>query len=254
MLLLFLCAAAAAQEAADAPRESLPREEEIEHLRVLTAYTLDGGEVEVNLVAEFLRFKGNNPASRDAVARVEVEFGVTDRLMVEFEYSYLFLRPEEGRSVNRPGGVELEVKGLFYDSGVLACAAGLAAGTAVEWEAEEEEFERSPSIEAFLPVSWAPFPWMRCHVAAGMEGVRHKAPERFVQAGVEILTWGEAVVFQMGFTSEAEGGEAPVTSAGPGFLLRLEEPEIRFGMGFPVGLSDAAPEWAILLNLEIELE
>jgi hypothetical protein len=255
--LLLATATASPEEAGDPAgdeKETWPREEEIEHLRAGTAYVLDAGELEVNLVAEFLRFRNDERKSRDVHARAELEYGITDRLMAEVEYTYLFLRPEGGGGTNRPGDIEVEAKYLFLDLGDFAAAAGLSAGSVVEWEPEEDEIERNYAVEGFGAVSWTPCPDLCAHVTAGLEAVRHEAPERFVSAALEYIPFGREVVLQVGLTSEAEGSRSPETALGPGIFLRLEEPEIRIGVGVPIGLSERAPDWAVLVNLEIELE
>ncbi len=252
LVLLLVQGTRANEERPSAP--AFPREEEIEHLGVKTAHVLNAMEFEINLVAEYHRLDNHARESRDGTFRVEVEFGPTDRLLIEFEYTYLFLRPDEERAVNRPGDVEAEAKYLFLDFGWLAGAAGLAAGYTLEWEADEGEFERNPMIEAFIPISWTPSPALGFHVNVGIEGVRHEAPERFLQAAVEWLPFGDPVVFQLGLTTEAEGHRAPRTSIGPGLLARFDEPEIKLGLGFLAGISESAPDWAVLVNIEIELE
>ena len=247
---LFLTGlAAASQESPSSP----PREEEIEHLRVMTANTLSAGEFELNLVGEVLRFNSGLREGWAGTVRAELEVGLTDRLMAEVELNYLFLRPEHGRDVNRTGDIEVEAKYRFFDIGGLSVAAGLSAGSVVELE-EDGEIERLPSAEVFVPVSWAILPFLEVHLAAGVEAVHGESPERFVQAAVEWRPFGEILALQMGFSSEAEGGRAPDTVLGPGILVSLGEPEIRFGLGVLAGVSESAEDWAILLNVEIELE
>ncbi len=255
--LLLMTTTASPEDARDPEgdaAEAWPREEEIEHLRANTAYVLDAGEIEVNLVAEFLRFRDEERKSRDIYCRAELEYGITDRLMAEVEYSYLFLRPDGENGTNRPGDVEVEAKYLLLDLGAFACAAGLSAGSVIEWETEEDEIERNYAIEGFGAVSWALRHDLCAHAAAGLEAVHHEAPERFFNAALEYIPFGREVVFQAALTSEAEGSRSPETALGPGVFFRLEEPEIRVGVGVPIGLSGRAADWAVLVNLEIELE
>mgnify|MGYP000170983191 CR=1 FL=1 len=47
--------------------------------------------------------------------------------MAEAEYTYLFLRPDEGGGINRPGDIEVGAQYLFLDLGDFAAAAGLSS-------------------------------------------------------------------------------------------------------------------------------
>jgi hypothetical protein len=38
----------------------------------------------------------------------------------------------------------------------------------------------------------------------------------------------------------------------PGFEIRLEEPCLRFGAGFPIGLTEEAEEWGVIVDVEVE--
>src|SRR5262245_57192606 len=76
--------------------ESWHRPEEIEQIRTKTAYVLDQGEVEVDLVGSFLRFDEGGRKVDESRLMVELEIGVTDWLMAEIEVPYLFFNPRKG--------------------------------------------------------------------------------------------------------------------------------------------------------------
>lgn len=226
-----------------------PAEEEIEHLRTLLAYTLDPGEVEVNLVAGYARLDRKDLKSDDGFVRVELEVGLRPDLMIEVEYSYLRLDPDGAKSVLRPGDVEVEAKyALVRRSGL---AVGVGASLGAVWE--RSEGEREPAAEIFLAAAWELSERLRAHLTLGGEAIRDEPPERFLQSALEVRPLGPEFILQLGIVTQAEGGDAPATALIPGFFIRFDE-EFKLGVGVPVGLSDAAEEWGILLNLELEVE
>ncbi len=87
--------------------------EEIEQLRTKTAYVLDMGELEFDLVVSFLRFD-----DRDETETIlEIEYGLTGRLLIELEIPYLVVDPSPGSREHGIGDLELEAKyaiGEFY--------------------------------------------------------------------------------------------------------------------------------------------
>jgi hypothetical protein len=223
----------------------LAAQEEIEQVRVKTAYTLDQGEVEVDLVGSFLRFEEGD-ASR---LLVEVEAGLTDWLLAEIEIPYLFANPERGRGERGVGDVELELKGRIPGDWN-----GMELGIGVEvslltGDADEGLGGPETELGVFAAASRR-FEFFNVHLQVGAEVAEESRAEYGVAAAVDVRPWGRAVSLLLAVNGEIERGEGPGWTLVPGFEVRLDE--IQAGAGFPLGLSEEAEDWGIIVDVEIE--
>jgi hypothetical protein len=223
----------------------LAAQEEIEQVRVKTAYTLDQGEVEVDLVGSFLRFEDGD-LSRFLV---EIEAGVTDWLLLEIEVPYLWLNPERGRGERGVGDVELELKGRIPGDWN-----GIELGIGVEvslltGDADEGLGSRETELGAFAAASRR-FEFFNVHLQAGVEVAKEVRPAYALAAALDVRPWGDAFSFLLAVNGEIERGEGPAWSLVPGFEVRLDE--VQAGLGFPVGLSEEAEDWGVIMDVEIE--
>lgn len=223
----------------------LALQEEIEQIRVKTAYVLDPGEVELDVVGSFLRFE----EGEETELLLEVEAGVTDWLLAEIEIPYLFLNPEEGRGERGIGDVELELKAKIPGAwnGIE-----LALGVEVSFlSGDEDEGLGAPDTEigAFAALSRR-FEVFLLHLELGAEAAEEVRAEYKAAAGVDVRPWGRPFSFLLALNGEIERGESPAWAIVPGFEIRFDE--IQGGVGIPLGLSEEAEDWGVLVDVELE--
>lgn len=223
-----------------------PTPEEVEVVRTRTAYVLDQGEVELDAIGSFLRFEEDGERQDVAALVVEVEGGLTDWLMLEVEIPYLFLDP----GPRGWGDAEIELKAGWPIGDDLH----VAVGTEVSILTGDEDKglgEEEAELGFFAAASrrWGP---VAGHLQIGAEAAHGSKPEYGLAAALEAEPWGPALSLYLAVNGEIEPGEGPGWSVVPGFEMRLEEPEIEFGAGFPVGLTDEAEEWGVIVNVELE--
>jgi hypothetical protein len=215
--------------------------EEIEQLRTKTAYALDAGEFEIDVVGSFLRFEDGD---RGRVF-VEAEFGITDWLLVGLEAPYLLLDGEHGI-----GDVELELKAApRLEEWPFAFAVGIEVSLLT---GNEEEGLGSPEAEfgVFLTVS-REFGRLHAHLHLFLEVARGAHPEQGLNLALDARPWGDVFSLLLALNVEFEESEAEASLV-PGVEVRLEEPELQVGVGFPVGLTDDAEEWGVIVDVEVE--
>lgn len=226
-------------------------QEEIEQVRTKTAYVLDVGEVEVDLVGSYLHFDEDGVERDETRLFVEVEIGVTDWLMAEIEIPYLFLNPDRGRGERGWGDVELELK-----AGVPGDWQGIELGVGIEVSlltGDADEGLGSPETElGVFAAASRRFDAVAVHVQAGVEVAEEARPEYELNVAVDATPWGRPVSLLLALNGEIEPGEAPGWSLVPGFEVRFEEPDLQFGAGFPVGLTEEAEEWGVIVDVEVE--
>lgn len=242
MFLLFLV-----QDAA----ERWPRPEEIEQIRTKTAYVLDQGEVEIDVVGSFLRFEEDDVEFDESRLFVEVEVGVTDWLMAEIEIPYLFFNPERGRGERGVGDIELELK-----AGIPGSWNGIELGVGLEVSlltGDEDEGLGAQETELGLFAAASRRSGMfAVHAQVGVEVAEEARPEYEVNLALDVNPWGRPLSLLLALNGEIEPGEGPGWAVVPGFEARLEEPDLQFGAGFPIGLTEEAEEWGVIVDVEVE--
>lgn len=224
---------------------ALALQEEIEQIRVKTAYVLEAGEVEVDVVGSFLRFEEGD----ETKVLIEVEAGVTEWLLAEIEIPYLFLNPDEGRGERGVGDVELELKAKIPGAwnGVE-----LAIGVEASFPSgDEDEGLGAPDsvIGAFAAFSRR-FELFLLHLELGAEAAEEIRAEYELAAAVDVRPWGRVFSFLLAVNGEIERGEGPGWTLVPGFEIRFDE--IQGGVGIPLGLSEEAEDWGVLVDVEFE--
>lgn len=231
--------------------EKWPHPEEIEQIRTKTAYVLDQGEIEVDLVSSFLHFEEDGLELDETKLFVEVEFGVTDWLMAEIEIPYLFLNPERGKGERGWGDIELELKaGIPGDWNGIEAAVGVEVSL-LTGDEDEGLGGAETELGLFAAVSRR-FDWIAAHLQVALEVAEEARPEYEINFAIDASPWGRELSLLLAFNGEIEPGEGPGWSVVPGFEVRFDEPDLQIGAGFPIGLSDEAEEWGVIVDVEVE--
>ena len=224
-------------------------QEEIEQIRTKTAYVLDAEEVEVDFVASFLRFREDGAGLDESRLFVEVEAGVTDWLMAEIEVPYVFLNPKRGPGERGWGDLELELK-----AGIPGSWQGIEAAVGVEVSlltGDEDRGLGSRHTElGFFAAASRKFDGWTAHLQGGVEVARGAKPEYEINAAVDAHPWGRELSLLLAVNVEIEPGEGPGWALVPGFEVRFDE--LQFGAGFPVGLTEEAARWGVIVDVELE--
>ncbi|HEX7897820.1 MAG TPA: hypothetical protein VF950_08675 [Planctomycetota bacterium] len=228
---------------------ALALQEEIEQVRTKTAYVLDAGEIEVDLVGSFLRFDEDGRRHDRSRLLLEIEAGLTDWLLAEIEAPYLFENPESGPGEHGIGDLELELKARIPGD-VLGVEAAVGIEVSLlTGDADEGLGAPETELGAFVGLSRR-FDVLLVHLQLGVEGAEERRPEYEVNAAVDFRPWGRPFSFLLALNGEIEPGEGPGWSVVPGFEARFDE--IQAGAGFPLGLSEEAEAWGVIVDVEFE--
>jgi hypothetical protein len=228
--------------------EAVARPAEIEQLRTNTAYVVEEGEVEIDLVPSYFDHVDFDEYGVEA----ELEFGVSERVMLELEVPYRKVHYRSARDSDGLGNVEVAAKYLFTDQGHFAAAINL--GIAVPAGDQRQGIASDLwAVELSVPVSFR-FPNVHgsLHLELGTEWEEHEGfEETFANVACEYRTSRGGVAWQLGgnFAYEEDELEAYVI---PAFEVAASELPFQFGLGIPVGLGSNAADWGILVDLEVE--
>jgi hypothetical protein len=231
-----------------------------EFLTAEPAYVESKGEFQLGAAIDYRR-----PA-RDWRAPVLVEFGITDRIEAEVEASYVSL-PGAGSRHRGPGDVEL---GLHYAlrPDVENVAVTLGADIGLPTGDEAKGLGSGQTDVEFLGIAGVKVGPAELHVAGMVEFDDEAEPAlnaavayprgdfRFTLEG-NVLRGAEKTGFVEQDLVEEPGEDTDhenlVVVVTPG-LFHRPSPEIEYGIGVPIGLTKAAPDWGIIARLTIEFE
>jgi len=233
-----------------------------EFLTAEPSYVQLKGETEFSSAFDYRKPAG------DWSVPILVEYGITDRIEAEVEASYLSV-PGDGARSRGPGDVEL---GLHYalrpDLDKVAVTLGTDVGLPTGDEARGLGSGRA-GVE-FFAIAGLKLGRAELHVTGMLEVGEEVEPglnaaaayphgdfrftlETNVLRGAERTE--ERIVEQQVAEKpgEEKGNEDLWVVVTPG-LFHRPSPEIEYGIGVPIGLTSAAPEWGIIGRMTIEFE
>ena len=180
------------------------RPEEIEQLRTQTAYTLKQGEFEIDLVSSFVDFTDQENTINVAGIVAELEYGITDRIMVELEIPYLYRSPElDNKEVYGIGDIELEIKWLMYDQpSIFSAALGIGSSFLIGDEGKKLGSEGT-ELEMFLALS-KHLDWLDLHLHGELELAEGADPEGKVNFALEHQLGDKELFLQFAVNTEIE--------------------------------------------------
>lgn len=224
------------------------RAEELEQLRINTAYVIERGELEMDIVPTYFDYDG----AEHHEVQAELEYAVSDRLMVELEVPYRRLSPDGGRDVDGTGNVEVGAKWLVTDRGSFAVGFNvgveLPAGSNRPGIADDLW-----GVELSLPVS-VQFPArsMSLHIEPGVEWEQHEGfEEQLLNIALEHRPAGRNFALQLGSNFVREEGDVEAYLI-PAFEVAATTVPFQFGMGVAAGLTSESANWGVLFDLEVE--
>jgi len=241
----LISASLLAVNAAAAPRHA----EELEQLRTNTGYVIEQGELEMDVVLSYFDYED----ARHRGVEVELEYGLSDRLMLEVEVPYGERRFDDTVSdIDGYGNVEVGAKWLLTDRDTFAAALNVAvvlpSGSDREGIAED-----SWGLELSAPVSFQfPDQDMSLHIEPGVEWLDHEGvEEQFVRAAVEYRAPDSSLTLQLGANVEREESEVEAYLI-PSLELAAADFPLQVGIGIPVGITSESADWGVLVDLEVE--
>jgi hypothetical protein len=224
------------------------RAEELEQLRTHTGYVIEKGELEMDVVPSYFEYED----ARLRGIEVELEYGVSDRFMVEIEAPYRWMSFAEGNDVDGLGNLELGAKWLLMDRGVVTAAINVG----VELPAGNDR----PGIAADLwgvelsaPMSFR-FPErdLSLHVEPGVEWQEQEGfEEQILNIAIEHRRGDSNLTLQLGSNVIREEGDVEAYLV-PAFEVAAADVPLQFGMGLAVGITSDSADWGVLMDLEVE--
>ena len=226
-----------------AKAEANTNPEEIEQLRTLTAYTVEPGELEIDFVPQHLRFDEYNTSS----LIIEAEFGLTQRWDVEVELPFVSIA-RDNEAETGLGDIELLSKYTlinFDNSFALAAVAEIALPTGNE---QKEIGKGSLEVEGGVVLS-GQLQNFRWHLNAGI-GVEQENNETEPEFITNLAVVYPLRSFQPMLGINSEFGETNRLALIP--AIEWEAFDLEFGIGFPVGLTDASEIFGFIIDIEVE--
>lgn len=225
------------------------RAEELEQLRINTAYPIEAGEFEIDIVPFYF---DHDDAGRHGV-EAEFEYAVSERLMVEVEVPYHWVSIDgTGQDLDGAGNVEVAGKWLLTERGDFAMSVNLG----VELPASDDRLgvaDESWGAELTAPLSFHfPERYMTLHIEPGIEWQEHEGfEEQLLNVALEHRPNGGNFALQLGsnFVREEDDVEAYLV---PAFEVAATTVPFQFGMGLATGLTAESADWGVLLDFEVE--
>ena len=224
-----------------------PRAEELEQLRINTAYIIEAGEFEIDIVPFYFDHDDREHSGVEA----EFEYAVSERFMVELEVPYHRVTTDEG-DFDGTGNVEVAGKWLLRERGGFAMAFNvgveLPASDALPEVAEDEW-----GVEVTAPISLHfPDRYIRVHIEPGVEWQEHEGfEEQLLNLAVEHRPRGGNIALQLGsnIVRDEDDVEAYLL---PSFEVSGDTMPFQFGMAVAAGLTSESANWGVLFDFEFE--
>lgn len=227
------------------------RAEELEQLRINTAYLIEAGEFEIDLVPFYFDYGD----SRHQGVEAEFEYALSERMMIELEVPYYWLSFDEpGQDVDGTGNVEVAAKWLLTERGGFA----MAFNAGVELPASDARpaiAEDAWGVALTLPVSLHfPERYVRLHIEPGVEWREHEGfDEQLLNIAVEHRPNGGNLALQLGSNFMREAGELEGYLV-PAFEVSAADSPFQFGMAVAAGVTAESANWGVLLDFEFEFQ
>jgi hypothetical protein len=233
-----------------APAETR-RAEELEQLRINTAYIIEAGEFEIDVVPSYFDY-GN---WQQQGVEIELEYALSERMMVEVEIPYYWLHfdgPAPG--VSGAGNIEVAAKWMLAERGGFA----ISFNAGVELPASKDRpkiAEDSWGTELTLPMSlYFPERHVRLHIEPGVGWQEHEGfEEQLLNIAVEHRPNGGNLALQLGSNFVRESGEVEGYLV-PAFEISAADSAFQFGMAVAAGVTSESAHWGVLLDFEIEFQ
>lgn len=225
------------------------RAEELEQLRINTAYLIEAGEFEIDIVPFYFDHDDRGHHGVEA----EFEYAVSERVMVEVEVPYHWLSFDgEADDVDGTGNVEVAAKWRVTERGGFA----MGFNVGVELPASDDlpsVADELWGVELTVPVSLHfPDHRMRLHIEPGVGWQEHEGfEEQLLNIALEHRPGAGNFALQLGSNIVREAGDVEAYLV-PAFEVAAATVPFQFGMAFAAGLTSESANWGVLLDFEVE--
>lgn len=230
------------------PAESR-RAEELEQLRINTAYVLEAGEFEIDIVPSYFDYGD----ARHHGVEAEFEYGLSERMMVELEVPYHWVSLDgPDQDLDGRGNVEVAAKWLLLERGGFAIGfnAGVQLPASIDHPGVADE---QWGTEVTLPMSFHfPDRYLRLHIEPGVEWQEHDGFEaQLLNIALEQRPNGGNLALQLGSNIVREAGDVEAYLV-PSFEVAATPFPFQFGLAVATGLTSRSARWGVLLDFEFE--
>jgi hypothetical protein len=236
--------------ASAAPAETR-RAEELEQLRINTAYIIEAGEFEIDVVPSYFDYGD----WRQQSVEIELEYALSERMMIEVEIPYHWLGFDgPAPDVNGTGNIEVAAKWLLTERGGFAMAFNAGVKLPAS-DARPQIADDSWGTELTLPMSlYFPERHVRLHIEPGVEWQEHEGfEEQLLNVAVEHRPNGGNLALQLGSNFVRESGEVEGYLV-PAFEISAPDTAFQFGLAVAAGVTSESANWGVLLDFEIEFQ
>jgi hypothetical protein len=224
------------------------RAEELEQLRTNTGYVIEKSELELDVVPSYFDYED----ARHGGIEVELEYGVSDRFMVEIEAPYQWRSFADGTDVDDMGNLEVGAKWLLMDHGTFAAA--IKVGVELPAQSEQPGIAADVwGVELSAPMSFRyPDRDLSLHVEPGVEWQEQEGfEEQILNIALEYRRGDSNVTLQLASNVVREEDEVEAYLV-PAFEVAAADVPFQFGMGLAVGITAESADWGVLIDLEVE--
>ena len=247
--LVHLAALMAALTTTFETRAEPHRAEELEQLRINTGYIIEAGEFEVNIVPSYFDYADQRHQDVEA----ELEYAISDRLMVEIEVPYRWLSFDgDGEDIDGARNVELGAKWLLAAGEDFAASFGV--GVALPSGNDRPDISSDLwSVDLSLPLTYRfSEKSMSLHVELGAEWEEQEGfEEQTINVAIERRPEGSNMTLQLGGNFIREDGDLEAYLI-PAFEIAATTIPFQFGMGVAAGLTSDSADWGLLADFEVE--
>lgn len=233
-------------------QEEGERPEEVEQIRVKTAYTLDRDAFETDFVLSSIEFD-DGPGERNVNSLTwELTYGVTDWLTAELEVPFLFLDFDPGDEETGVGDLALEFKGALRPEIVpVVDAAALGVRVSVPTGDEDRGLgEDEPEFEFFAALT-EKLDGLSLFAHLFVEVQEEERTRYGMNFAVGAAPFDPDLVLYVGLNGAFDAGESLEWAAVPGIDYTWRDRKLQVGLGVPLGLTDEAEDWGVITDVQI---
>jgi hypothetical protein len=256
---------ALAPSAAEAPRskrqdaEPPQRSVSIDEVRTETGYTLDAMRLESDIIYAHDRFDQahRRPFEVDSDAlTLQLALGVTDWLTAKAILPFRRLAFDPGDTESGIGDIGVEGRvSLKYDRSPIGFVPGVdvAAALRITFPTGDEDRglgELKATFRPYVSVSHWLKSWFGLHGSAFLEWQEGEKPIHGAHAAAEFIPWGRSISLLAALDVTGRGSESSAVTFIPGAEYRLIGLPLSLGLGIPIGFTNKAEDWGIILNVQ----
>ncbi len=226
------------------------RPAQLEQLRVRTPYALEAGKWEVEIVSKFFDFGADEVSGVQA----EIEIGLLDNLMFEVEVPAEWVH-SDGETTGGISDVDFELKLQLSREADLGVAT--AVGVEMSLPTGDDDRDLGSGVVGWEVYAAAARDFGKLSLFGEFQAELEEgsAAEYKFNGAIDWAPWEPETRLELGLNLGFGPGEGMALTVIPGFQFEVAKfscGELEIGLGLPVGLTDEAEDWGVILNLEFE--